>query len=218
MILNNIHNANIKYSDVINVYVKSNIYKYFPSNVMHYVGRNIIAMKYKLDQKKTTFSTIVEITIIVTSTIIFGLFLIIYQKKFIYLSIGLIALTLFAVKKFNLLKPTLITISITILNNLIFVILFNVYNETNHYFNNFSKISLYQTVSWLIGYLTPGAPGGLGVKEFVLIKISGSIMASSIAIIAIIHRIILISGDLLAVVFLKILKVYFRSEKNDICK
>jgi hypothetical protein len=218
LILNNIHKDNIKYLDVINVYINSNIYKYLPSNVMHYVGRNIIAIKYNFDQKKTIISTIVEIIIIIASTVVFGLSLFIYEQKFVYFSICTIVIILLVLNKFNFLKPALIIVLITILNNVIFVLLFNTYNGANHYLDNFSEISLYQTVSWLIGYLTPGAPGGLGVKEFVLIKISGNGLASAIAIVAIIHRVILIAGDLLAVLMLKFGKASLRSELSDTSK
>lgn len=56
-------------------------------------------------------------------------------------------------------------------------------------------------VSWAIGYLTPGAPGGLGVRESILISsLSPMFGLEVIVITSILHRIICIIGDIISLI------------------
>ena len=54
-------------------------------------------------------------------------------------------------------------------------------------------------LSWLLGFLTPGAPSGLGIREFVLLMSLGGIINEEILLSAIvIHRVLQIAGDIVA--------------------
>ena len=56
-------------------------------------------------------------------------------------------------------------------------------------------------LSWLVGYITPGAPGGIGVRELVLtLLFTDSVFVSSdtITMASALYRGISILGDLLA--------------------
>ena len=56
-------------------------------------------------------------------------------------------------------------------------------------------------LSWLLGFLTPGAPSGLGIREFVLLMSLGGIIHEEILLSAIvIHRVLQIAGDIVAYV------------------
>lgn len=53
--------------------------------------------------------------------------------------------------------------------------------------------------SWILGFVTPGAPGGLGVREAVLIMLLGGVISEDAIILGVIvNRIISTLGDLLA--------------------
>lgn len=53
--------------------------------------------------------------------------------------------------------------------------------------------------SWILGFITPGAPGGLGVREAVLIMMLGGVVSEDTIILGVIvNRIISTIGDLLA--------------------
>ena len=55
------------------------------------------------------------------------------------------------------------------------------------------------TIAWLIGFVVPGAPGGVGIREAIIqIMSEGTRFADVILIAAIIQRIISILGDVLA--------------------
>ena len=54
-------------------------------------------------------------------------------------------------------------------------------------------------LSWLLGFLTPGAPSGLGIREFILLMSLGGIIHEEILLSAIvIHRVLQIAGDIVA--------------------
>ena len=56
-------------------------------------------------------------------------------------------------------------------------------------------------LSWVIGFVMPGAPGGLGIREVILIMFLGDALSQSILLSStIIHRVVCISGDILAYV------------------
>jgi len=54
-------------------------------------------------------------------------------------------------------------------------------------------------LSWLAGFLTPGAPSGLGIREVVMLMFMGNMLNEDILLSAmIIHRIVTASGDVAA--------------------
>ena len=55
-------------------------------------------------------------------------------------------------------------------------------------------------LAWLVGYATPGAPGGLGVREAVLVMLAGGLTiageaTAAVLLAAIIHRLVTTCGD-----------------------
>ena len=54
-------------------------------------------------------------------------------------------------------------------------------------------------VSWMAGFLTPGAPSGLGIREVVMLMLMSGLVIESVLLIAMImHRVVIILGDVLA--------------------
>lgn len=195
----------IKYplKDILAMYLTSNIYKYLPSNVMHYVGRNLIAQQYQIPQKKVLLSTIYEIVNVVAVTFIYCISCW-FSKINILLIVPIYIISIAVAKIFKMSKSFILISSTTLLNNIIVVALYNFYTMTI-LGTDFTQISLYQSVSWLVGFLTPGAPGGIGIKEMVLIKLGTSDLIPALTAVAIMQRLILISGDILAFLAAKFL-------------
>lgn len=66
-------------------------------------------------------------------------------------------------------------------------------------------------VSWILGFITPGAPGGIGVREAVLIVLLEGILSEDAIILGVIvNRVVSILGDLLAMIIM----VIFNSVKS----
>lgn len=62
-------------------------------------------------------------------------------------------------------------------------------------------IGAYQ-LSWLVGFLLPGAPGGIGVREIILSFLLGFYFnVDSVTLAVVIYRFVTICGDFLAMVF-----------------
>jgi uncharacterized membrane protein YbhN (UPF0104 family) len=60
-------------------------------------------------------------------------------------------------------------------------------------------------IAWLAGFVTPGAPGGIGVKEFVLVFLLGTLYPEGILLLSVVlHRLGLILSDVLAFAFKKL--------------
>ncbi|MCL2361869.1 MAG: hypothetical protein FWC73_08675 [Defluviitaleaceae bacterium] len=54
-------------------------------------------------------------------------------------------------------------------------------------------------LSWLVGFLTPGAPSGIGIREIVMLMFMGGILYEEILLAAMLmHRIVAASGDIAA--------------------
>ncbi len=64
--------------------------------------------------------------------------------------------------------------------------------------NVFFVVSLY-AVTWLLGFIIPGAPGGIGVREALFILLFGGLYGAGIAaVMAVVLRVVGVLGDLVA--------------------
>lgn len=54
-------------------------------------------------------------------------------------------------------------------------------------------------IAWVLGFIVPGAPGGIGIREMVLMLLVGSVIGrDQVVSIAVVHRLITIIGDVFA--------------------
>lgn len=78
----------------------------------------------------------------------------------------------------------------------------------------FPVIGVY-TVSWLIGFLTPGVPGGIGIREVILSGfLSGLASQETIITISVINRIVSIVGDLISFLFFKLITMVLYNKQK----
>lgn len=72
--------------------------------------------------------------------------------------------------------------------------------------------------AWAIGLVTPGAPAGLGIREFIIVFLLGDVSTESNLLLAVVlSRIITVSGDIIFFCIAMILRFYEgRVLKNDI--
>lgn len=219
-IVSNVCESEIRYRDIADLYVTSNIYKYLPGNVVHFIGRNVIAKKYDIDQNKIALSTMIEILVIITTTISFLITIYMVYLDYWIWALLLLLLSMFIFFKKRLLTPFCLILFSIFLNNCMVVILYNMY-EGSQLLSSFSEISMIQSASWLIGFLTPGVPGGIGVKEFFLIQMSPQKFVSIMAIVAVVHRIILVCADCMGYLLLLLsrsIEAHDMNSKNNFNK
>ena len=229
--LSKISGARVPFKKIVSVYLESNLFKYLPGNVLHYVGRNTLGAGYNIPHKDIAFTSLFEaagnvffitlISSILGFSYIIRLVNLLREKSilwfFILISAIVLGITLFILgflfsSRFRSLIKRLFkkeTISIWFISALVFLL--------NYIINGFSFFlilsALYEplkgndlfliliayNIAWLAGFITPGAPGGIGIKEFVLLFILGTVVSEEPLMLSILlHRFGLIMADLLA--------------------
>ena len=210
--------------EVIDVYSKANLGKYLPGNIMHYVSRNVYGSKYGISQKDMVYATVMEVALkVVSAGIISLLFLnkrissileqiqvdlsisisfVVTGIAIIVIMIGGIVFWRFRSIGLRSLKPIGCSM---ILYSVIFLINAGVFIAATNFISNTvtGDVLLYATgiyiIAWLIGYLAPGAPGGIGIKEGIMILLLSNIYSLEvITLVSVIVRIITVIADILA--------------------
>lgn len=214
----------LKNQEIIHVYAKSNIAKYLPGNIFHYASRNLLGSKYEISQKDMLVSSALEIGLKVFCA--FVLVLVLIQGELltvinrlrektslittvIIVSIGIVlvvALALLGYKKRTLLKgrlrifPLLFAFLSYIFGfaaNAVAVLLIAHTLIPKAEFSIVYTAGIYIS-AWLLGYLTPGSPGGIGIRETVMVLMLGSVFtAAGIAQIAVALRLVTILADVI---------------------
>ena len=218
----------IEYSKVAHIYCKSNVMKYLPGNVMQYIGRNELAVQEDIPHSKVALATILEVVVVVISTmlvaVLFSLSYTIewvskfvdFNKEFFVVVIILVifvAAMLFLVLKKRLLnyikdiftwKNILIFFGtilynsiIIILNSCIYFYVLYLLGISMNASNYLAGIGLY-ALAFVLGYITPGVPGGIGIRETVLVYFFSSfVLEAQILTGALVFRIVSVIGDFL---------------------
>ena len=231
-----INKEKIPFSEITTVYVKSNIGKYLPGNLMHFAGRNILAGKLGFKQLDITFSSLIEIIMLILTDFILSF--IIAMRSFqeiledmfsnidtsviIAVSLALLVLIIlsgyilvnktkfisnykhFFTKKFmKLLCKLFFIYAITLLiPGFFLVIIFKMVLGCKITIQICMMGIAGYTISWVLGFIVPGAPGGIGVRESVLLLMLAQIFTNNIVLLAaILLRITSILGDLMAFLF-----------------
>lgn len=220
---------------VMRVYCKSSLYKYIPSNIMHFVGRNQLAIDENVPHSDIILATITEIACLIMAAVIITLLCGINQFKLYaqtmgadpfkkalpviciciisflaaaallisfrhklrgYISRYQAAFTCGGAKK--IVKILMLCVVRLTINAVIFMLCLNLLSHglpANMYMQ---VVSLF-IVSWVIGFLMPGAPGGLGIREAVMcFFLSGIIGQENILYATLVYRVICILGDIIS--------------------
>jgi uncharacterized membrane protein YbhN (UPF0104 family) len=83
------------------------------------------------------------------------------------------------------------------------------------------QISLFQVIcgfalSWVIGFVVPGAPGGVGIREATFVLLFRQSMPESVALqVIVLFRLVTIAADLILYALVSTLLGKWRHEKND---
>ena len=221
----------LRYIKIAYIYCKSNILKYLPGNVMQYVGRNEIAFTEDVSHSQAALASMLEVIVTITSSaiiaIIFsGSYAVEWIGTFttsniiwfaiIILGICMIAALVFAKYKKKLsgyishifnkknikrfMRAIGISSIILILNSILYFYVLSVLGirlEQRYYWMGIGLYSL----SFVLGYIMPGVPGGIGVREAILVYFySMFISESQILTGSIVFRIITILGDFIALI------------------
>lgn len=185
--------VNVTFKESYYIFGTSQIAKYLPSNVIHYVGRYILASNMGISKKKISISIIIETILLLFSA------LTIYASIIIsvwFLFINFVIIFLFIYKYYYFILSYIIYTFFTFCSG-VFVYCIIKYIGDVQTIELFLYIIAYYSVSWVAGYLIVGAPGGIGVREASFIFLLGTILAEPLLIISItIFRVISLASEL----------------------
>ncbi len=199
---------------------RTQIYKYLPSNVLHMVGRYGFAKKAGASNKALAFSQIGELLTIVSaasvlavafakSTLVRALSLYGYNSQLVGIAIAVVSIAALAISIILAARLRTAKISYRMLSALAiaFVIYVLFFFGTGLLLNALCKrfisdVGIMEligigTTAWLVGFVVPGAPGGLGVREVLLIAglSTAGLSVSDATAVALEYRIVTLAGD-----------------------
>lgn len=219
--------------EVFIIYLKSNIAKYLPGNVIQYVGRNVLGKKLAIGQKSIAMATVAELISLVCGNIIFALVMSLQNTKSVVgrlwteydlrksvsvitiLGIVIVVICICFLLKSGFVRKMQDNITgdkikkvvrlfciVFILYSIVFVvsalILFGIFYILNAEIG-FANVASANALSWLAGYIVPGAPGGIGIREVVLVwLLEAECLPEIVILAAVLLRVCVILGDFLS--------------------
>lgn len=206
------------YRWAIECYGISQAGKYLPGNVFQFFGRHALGLAAGLPNKILAKSTFGEIALISLAGSTFGWFalpLVILQPSH-YLILTLWLASIFSIEYmvrqligFHTAKAfRWLVLYLAIAGILFTAILDQVVARRSFQIDDWLFFSGSFVVSWLAGFITPGAPAGLGIREVVLLLLlKNNIEEAELTIALVLGRIYTVAGDLLFFSF-----VWFRQK------
>ncbi len=203
----------------VDVYLKSQALKYLPGNVFHFVYRHAASLKLGLEHKTLVTAALHETIWLVTCGLLFGL----------------TGMWLFVAAEPANFSPPLLEWLLPVVALLTVALLYLLYRNYParlylqllltylSYFlgmgvicsllalglglenNNYLLLTAAYACAWLVGYIVPGAPGGLGVRESIFTLMMSTLMEVHLAL-------ILITSLRLITIFTEVL-IYFLAER-----
>ncbi len=209
----------------IEIYGITQIGKYLPGNIFHFIGRHALGAKFGLSNLSLSYSAAVEIISLFFVASVFTLMgvLVLEVPLLTYIKLPSWAIYLFLIicsivfltspkllrklKQFKIFETLpridkrliaiiLAHMSFFFICCLLTTVLTYVVSESSDYSTLLLAFFCYP-ISWLVGYITPGASAGFGVREATIILILSILIPTQVAtLIAMLMRIITILGDL----------------------
>ncbi|WP_133122541.1 hypothetical protein [Yoonia maricola] len=191
-------------------YTKSQVAKYLPGNVMHLASRHLYLRELGLPHLPLAKASLCEmvlqpvhaaITICLIAVFMSGLTVAGWDVSGLapYALAGLVVISFGLI--YWLCKPLIWAASLVIVRGIVFMLsLGTIFALTLQLVSaDFVGFAVpVSIIAWLIGFLTPGVPGGIGVREAAMIALlTGPLPADDVLIAVIVFRFVTTIGDLL---------------------
>ncbi|XXJ20628.1 hypothetical protein ACR42D_14040 [Desulfovibrio caledoniensis] len=225
------------------IYARTSIYKYLPGNVFHLLGRNVVGAKSGVCQAQLASATFFEMVLSVLNSFgVAALLLLLshsrlYPRNLILITCGAYLLLLAIIiliptrgrlpegqRSLRKLCATVITpprgvivaIPLTILlyAGMAFVAVF-IWVQLIGIPLSWAEIGACYVLGWLAGYVVPGAPGGIGVREtFLLFAMSTQAGEADILLFALFMRLVATGADITLFLLGKLLEKAFSARPD----
>ncbi|CAE6967211.1 hypothetical protein ACOMICROBIO_NCLOACGD_05592 [Vibrio sp. B1ASS3] len=197
--------SQLKRDSVIWVFGVSQLAKYLPGNVFQFANRQIIGVEQGINNHTLLKSSAWEVGLMIVTASTFSTFLITYYfPSLTWLSVvsfftlnTVISGILLRISSIDCVKALgLYLIFFTLSGSLFSAVYLSL--SAHDGVGQWSQLIAYFVIAWLAGFLTPGAPAGLGVREAVLLVLLGTTAHQETLLLAVLlSRIITVFGDLL---------------------
>jgi len=196
----------ISFSQTIQIYGKSQLAKYVPGNIFQFAGRQALGAAKNLPNKPLALSILWELGLLASSGGIFfflTLSLISSNVPFVFcviLFVLVLCIILWIARHFFSIRiayAAILYVLFHFIAGCIFVVILLFFNSPMQ-FTNYIAVEGAYVVAWLLGMITPGVPGGVGIREMVLFWfLQGTIAPGDLLMTIILSRIVTIGGDVL---------------------
>lgn len=197
--------AGVAWPRICRIYGTSQLAKYVPGNVFQFAGRQALGMAAGLPGGVLAKSAIIEIVLLALSGSVFaGLALPLFGVPisvfvalllFLLLIIG-VGATLSSWKGQRMMGAFFLQVLFFVISGLVFLIVLNAVNSGTLTLSDTTIVVGAYVLAWLAGFLTPGAPAGVGIREFALSMMLGFLIPESDLLLAvIIARVVTMAGD-----------------------
>lgn len=203
------------------IYGLSQIAKYLPGNVFQFAGRQILANEYRIPQHDVLQATLGELLLLTCSSLLIcAIYVLILDlniyhfhtfelKKIATLCLLILSTLLAFVYFVDIRQPHLFFLNMLKKNKILFLyflfhiaaaflcvsILMNIY-DLQIDVSLAMRIMVAYLIAWLVGYVVPGAPGGFGIRELVLLwMLKGIFPEPLILSAAVMNRLVTTVGD-----------------------
>ena len=175
----------VTYRKIFFIFFDSHLGKYIPGNVFHYVKRQINAkINGNIPQRIMISCGLIETLLNILGSLLFILFLFACYFKFFGILSALIILLIYYFIKHKINKDNIAVFEKCVfsfsiyylIQSLVFIFIFLLVINYENTFNimNYGELFLIAisfTMASLVGFLTPGSPGGIGVREYATLAI-----------------------------------------------
>ena len=201
---------------VVSVYCKTQIFKYLPGNVFHFVGRQLFLKELYFRQSDIANTTLGEILGLSSSATLICIILgrneleqLISNNNLISdtkLFLGILAGLIISVSTWLVyfLKKRNITISpIRIVLTGVFYTVYFLATSVALWIvlrafeidASFGNTTIIFVLAWLIGFVTPGASAGIGLREATIFTLGNYLLGENLSLAAMILRLLTVMAD-----------------------
>jgi len=199
--------SQISVAQAIRLFGLSQLAKYVPGNIVHLAGRQALGMAIGLLPKPLAKSVLWELGGLLVAGALFTPIVapLVFELVSAWLSLTVFAATLlcawFVVRRLftaTVSNALLGQCSFLAISGVIFVILLELVSPQSYSVSLFPALCGAYVIAWLAGFVIPGAPAGVGVREFVLLFLLKDLVSEADLLLAVVlGRAITVLGDLI---------------------
>jgi glycosyltransferase 2 family protein len=206
---------------LVSVYATTSVLKYLPGNLFHFVGRNVVGKDEETTHQGLASATVLEVMFSACSAMLVGgafVSLAQVEPQWLYALVAVVGVGCFAVTLAvprwrplvtplmpksmqdgalprRIALPSMLNFSAYCIMALMVALLsLSLLPEKA----DWQLVVGVFALGWLVGFAVPGAPGGVGVRESVLVlALAPTVGEADALLLALVTRLVSVSGDLL---------------------